>query len=121
MDNLFIEKLNNLLSRVSLIDILRDKYKVVHRGGSQYTVQCPFHKDGQGTNPSMSVDDSKGIYKCFTCGAKGNVITYLKEKENKSFKEAVQYLGNRFSVDVSGFFSAKTSKKDKIYLESRKN
>lgn len=120
MDNLFIEKLNNLLSRVSLIDILRDKYKVVHRGGSQYTVQCPFHKDGQETNPSMSVDDSKGIYKCFTCGAKGNVITYLKEKENKSFKEAVQYLGNRFSVDVSGFFSAKTSKKDKIYLESRR-
>ncbi|CRF33877.1 DNA primase [Brachyspira suanatina] len=120
MDNLFIEKLNNLLSRVSLIDILRDRYKVVHRGGSQYTVQCPFHKDGQETNPSMSVDDAKGIYKCFTCGAKGNVITYLKEKENKSFKEAVQYLGNRFSVDVSGFFSAKTTQKDKIYLESRR-
>ena len=120
MDNLFIEKLNNLLSRVSLVDILRDRYKVIHRGGSQYTVQCPFHKDGQETNPSMSVDDSKGIYKCFTCGAKGNVITYLKEKENKSFKEAVQYLGNRFSVDVSGFFSAKTTQKDKIYLEIRR-
>ena len=120
MDNLFIEKLNNLLSRVSLVDILRDRYKVIHRGGSQYTVQCPFHKDGQETNPSMSVDDAKGIYKCFTCGAKGNVITYLKEKENKSFKEAVQYLGNRFSVDVSGFFSAKTTQKDKIYLESRR-
>ncbi|WP_295154413.1 DNA primase [uncultured Brachyspira sp.] len=120
MDNLFIEKLNNLLSRVSLADILRDRYKVIHRGGSKYTVQCPFHKDGQETNPSMSVDDDKGVYKCFTCGAKGNVITYLKEKENKSFKEAVQYLGNRFSVDVSDFFSAKTSQKDKIYLESRR-
>ncbi|WP_300717900.1 DNA primase [uncultured Brachyspira sp.] len=120
MDNLFIEKLNNLLSRVSLADILRDRYKVIHRGGSKYTVQCPFHKDGQETNPSMSVDDDKGVYKCFTCGAKGNVITYLKEKENKSFKEAVQYLGNRYSVDVSDFFSAKTSQKDKIYLESRR-
>ena len=120
MDNLFIEKLNNLLSRVSLIDILRDKYKVVPRGGNKYTVQCPFHKDGQETNPSMSVDDDKGVYKCFTCGAKGNVITYLKEKENKTFKEAVQYLGSRFSVDVSDFFSAKTSQKDKIYLESRR-
>ena len=120
MDNLFIEKLNNLLSRVSLIDILRDRYKVVSRGGNKYTVQCPFHKDGQETNPSMSVDDDKGVYKCFTCGAKGNVITYLKEKENKSFKEAVQYLGNRFSIDVSDFFSAKSSKKDKIYMESRR-
>lgn len=120
MDNLFIEKLNNLLARVSLIDILRDNYKVIHRGGNKYTVQCPFHKDGQETNPSMSVDDDKGVYKCFTCGAKGNVITYLKEKENKSFKEAIQYLGNRFSADVSDFFSSKTSQKDKIHLESRR-
>ena len=68
MDNLFIGKLNNLLSRVSLI----------------------------------------------------NVITYLKEKENMSFKEAIEYLGKRFSVDVTDFFSAKSSKKDKIYLESRR-
>ena len=120
MDNLFIEKLNSLLSRVSLIDILRDKYKVVHRGGSQYTVQCPFHKDGQEANPSMSVDDSKGLYQCFTCGAKGNTITYLKEKEGMDFKDAVKYLGGRFSIDTSGFFSAKSTQKEQIYLESRR-
>ena len=120
MDNLFIEKLNFLLSRVSLVDILRDKYKVVHRGGSQYFVQCPFHKDGQEANPSMSVDDSKGLYQCFTCGAKGNTITYLKEKEGMDFKDAVKYLGNKFSVDTSGFFSAKSSQKEQIYLESRR-
>ena len=119
-NNLFIEKLNSLLSRVSIVDILRDKYKVVHRGGSQYFVQCPFHKDGQETHPSMSVDDSKGLYQCFTCGAKGNTITYLKEKEGMDFKEAVKYLGKRFSVDTSDFFSAKNSQKEQIYLESRR-
>ena len=119
-NNLFIEKLNSLLSRVSLVDILRDKYKVVHRGGSQYFVQCPFHKDGQETHPSMSVDDSKGLYQCFTCGAKGNTITYLKEKEGMDFKEAVKYLGKRFSVDTSDFFSTKNSQKEQIYLESRR-
>ncbi len=120
MDSLFIERLNALLSRVSLVDILRDRYKVVHRGGSQYTVQCPFHKDGQESNPSMSVDDSKGIYQCFTCGAKGNTITYLKEKEGMDFKDAVKYLGNRFSVDTSNFFSSKNVQKEQIYLESRR-
>lgn len=120
MNNLFIEKLNSLLSRVSLVDILRDKYKVVHRGGSQYTVQCPFHKDGQEANPSMSVDDSKGLYQCFTCGAKGNTITYLKEKEGMDFKDAVKYLGGRFSIDTSGFFSDKSTQKEQIYLESRR-
>ncbi|TXJ43047.1 DNA primase [Brachyspira pilosicoli] len=120
MDTLFTEKLNQLLSNVSLIDILRDRYKVISRGGSQYTVQCPFHKDGQEANPSMSVDDSKGIYKCFTCGAKGNVFTYLKEKEAMDFKEAVKYLGKRFSVDTSNFFSQKNKHKDQIFLESKR-
>lgn len=120
MDNLFIEKLNRLLRQVSLVDILRDRYKVLHRGGSQYTVQCPFHKDGQESNPSMSVDDDKGLYQCFTCGAKGNVITYLKEKEAMSFKDAVTYLGKRFSVEVSDFFSKTGSKKSLIYLESKR-
>lgn len=120
MDNVFIEKLNQLLRQVSLVDILRDKYKVIHRGGSQYTVQCPFHKDGQESNPSMSVDDDKGLYQCFTCGAKGNVITYLKEKEAMSFKDSVNYLGKRFSVDVSGFFSKTSSKKALIYSESKR-
>lgn len=120
MDTLFTEKLNQLLSRVSLIDILRDRYKVISRGGNQYTVQCPFHKDGQEANPSMSVDDSKGIYKCFTCGAKGNVFTYLKEKEAMDFKDAVKYLGNRFSIDTSNFFSQKSKHKDQIFLESKR-
>lgn len=119
MDTLFTEKLNQLLSNVSLIDILRDRYKVISRGGSQYTVQCPFHKDGQEANPSMSVDDSKGIYKCFTCGAKGNVFTYLKEKEAMDFKEAVKYLGNRFSIDTSNFFSQKNKHKDQVFVESK--
>lgn len=120
MDTLFTEKLNQLLSNVSLIDILRDRYKVISRGGSQYTVQCPFHKDGQEANPSMSVDDSKGIYKCFTCGAKGNVFTYLKEKEAMDFKEAVKYLGNRFSFDASNFFSQKNKHKDQVFVESKR-
>ncbi|WP_288549967.1 DNA primase [uncultured Brachyspira sp.] len=120
MDTLFTEKLNQLLSNVSLIDILRDRYKVISRGGSQYTVQCPFHKDGQEANPSMSVDDSKGIYKCFTCGAKGNVFTYLKEKEAMDFKEAVKYLGNRFSIDTSNFFSQKNKHKDQVFVESKR-
>lgn len=68
----------------------------------------------------MSVDDSKGIYQCFTCGAKGNTITYLKEKEGMDFKDAVKYLGNRFSVDTSGFFSAKNTQKEQIYFETKR-
>ena len=119
MDNKLIDKLNSLLKQVSLIKILEEKYKVLHRGGSKYTVQCPFHKDGNESHPSMSVDDDKGLYQCFTCGAKGNVITYLKEKENLSFKDAINNLGKRFSIDVSDFFSAEGNKKAQIFDEAK--
>lgn len=98
-------KLNGLLSKVSLVDVVREYVKVVPRGGEKYNAHCPFHKDGQEKNPSMSIDNGKGLYYCFTCNAKGNVITFLREKGGMNFKESVQFLGKRFNVDVSNFFS----------------
>ncbi len=120
MDTILTEKINNLLRDVSLIDIMRDTQKVVHRGGSQYLVQCPFHSGGGEKNPSMSVDDSKGLYKCFTCNESGNIIKYLKLRNGMSFKDAIEYLGKRFSIDVSDFFSTKGSKKAYIHKESKR-
>lgn len=121
MDSSLTEKINILLRQVSLVDILRDGgYKITLRGGTKYLVQCPFHKNGQEENPSLSVDNEKGLYKCFTCGAKGNIITYLKEKNGMSFKDAIIYLGKRFSINVDDFFSKKSSKKAAVILESKR-
>mgnify|MGYP001596249584 CR=1 FL=1 len=102
-------KLNDLLSKVSLIDIIRDYVKVVPRGGEKYGAHCPFHKDGTEKNPSMSVDNSKGLYYCFACNAKGNALSFLREKAGMNFKQSVEFLGKRFSVDISGFFSRTAS------------
>ncbi len=117
---MFTEKIHNLLRQVSLIDMLRDTQKVVHRGGTQYLVQCPFHSGGTENNPSMSVDDDKGLYKCFTCGEEGNILKYLRLKMGLSFKDSVAYLSRRFSIDISDFFSGDSSKKDFIYKESKR-
>ena len=37
---------------------------------------CPFHKD---TNPSLSLSNEKGVFNCFGCGKKGNIITFHAE------------------------------------------
>jgi len=34
---------------------------------------CPFHKDKA---PSLSLSNEKGVFHCFGCGAKGNIITF---------------------------------------------
>lgn len=46
---------------------------------------CPFHDD---YNPSFNANLENGLYKCFGCGAKGNIITFVAEMESISRKEA---------------------------------
>lgn len=41
---------------------------------------CPFHND---SHPSMSIHRNKGIAKCFSCGAGGNAISFIKKYENE--------------------------------------
>lgn len=53
---------------------------------------CPFH--GEKT-PSFKVDDRKGFYLCFGCGAKGDAISFLREMQGYGFGDAIQALGGR--------------------------
>ncbi len=46
---------------------------------------CPFHEED---TPSFNANLEKGVYKCFGCGAKGNIITFVAEMENITNKEA---------------------------------
>ena len=68
---------------------------------------CPFHSD---TNPSLSIDGSKGMYKCFACGAGGDVFNFIRnydmvtnnrvETEKMSFRKAVEYVAREFTNDM---------------------
>lgn len=57
--------------------------------GNEFVGLCPFHDD---TSPSFSVNPTKGLYRCFSCGASGDVITYLRNRRDFSFGEAMKYL-----------------------------
>lgn len=61
----------------------------LHRRGSEMVGLCPFHEE---RSPSFSVNPTKALYRCFGCGAKGDVITYLQSKRGMSFGEAMRYL-----------------------------
>ena len=52
---------------------------------------CPFHDD---RSPSMNVNPSLGIYKCFACGAGGDVFKFVQEHEKMDFKGAVEWVAN---------------------------
>jgi len=52
---------------------------------------CPFHND---SNPSMNVNPNMGIYKCFACGAGGDVFKFVMEHEKMDFGSAVEFVAN---------------------------
>ena len=58
---------------------------------------CPFHEDHR---PSMYVSPVKQLFKCFACGAGGDVFKFVQMRENLSFPEAIERLGERAGIKV---------------------
>jgi hypothetical protein len=76
----------------SILEVI-ESYVSLRRGGKEFTGLCPFHAD---KNPSLSVNEDKGLFHCFACGASGDVIRFVELIENITFKEACA----RLSLDT---------------------
>ena len=69
----------------------------LRKSGPRYVARCPFHEE---RTPSFSVNAVEKFYYCFGCGAKGDVITFVRETEQLDFAEAVEWLADRFNVQI---------------------
>ena len=96
MEILNNEEINNIRSSVDIVEII-SKYIPLTQKGKNYFGICPFHDDH---SPSMSVSKEKQIYTCFSCGATGNVFTFVSEYEHINFYEAVKLLGNKVGYNL---------------------
>lgn len=105
------DEINELRRRTSIVEVISSYIPLTQRGKNYFGV-CPFHEDH---SPSMSVSEEKQMYKCFSCGAAGNVFTFLENFLNISFGEALSLLAEKtgfsLSQDVSNF------KKEESYKE----
>jgi DNA primase len=89
----FLETLRN---RVILSTLVQEKVPLKKRGKT-YIGCCPFHNE---KTPSFHVDDDKGKYHCFGCGANGDAINYVQERNGFNFIDAVQYLAEKVNLTV---------------------
>ena len=92
------EVINEIRNKTDIVDIV-SKYINLTKKGKNYIGVCPFHDDH---SPSMSVSPEKQIFTCFSCGASGNVFTFVSDFEKISFIDAVRLLGEKIGVNVSG-------------------
>jgi DNA primase len=93
------EDIAQIRQQANIVDVI-SSYIPLQQAGSNYKAICPFHDD---TNPSLSVNAQKQIFKCFACGVGGNVFTFVKDYEEISFIEAVIKVGQMVGFDLSQF------------------
>ncbi len=112
MNDDFQKFIDELLSRVPIAEIIGEKVKLQKRG-REYMGLCPFHHE---KTPSFTINESKGFYHCFGCGAHGNAIGFLMEKEGLPFMDAVKKLAARVGLTVPAL-----SKEHQENIERRKS
>lgn len=88
--------LDELRARTSLSTLIGKTIKVT-KAGREYKACCPFHNE---KTPSFTINDEKGFYHCFGCGAHGDAIRWMTDQRGLPFMEAVKELAAAASMDV---------------------
>ncbi|WP_066799804.1 DNA primase [Moraxella oblonga] len=88
-----LERLNSQADLVAMIK----KHTTLKPAGREFKGCCPFH--GEKT-PSFYVNPQTNLYYCFGCGVKGNPISFLRDFERLTFKEAVELLADQTGIDL---------------------
>lgn len=88
--------LDELRARTSLSTLIGRTVKV-QKAGREYKACCPFHNE---KTPSFTINDEKGFYHCFGCGAHGDAIRWMTDHRGLPFMEAVKELAATAGMDV---------------------
>ena len=79
-----------------IVDVIGEHVSL-KRKGREMVGLCPFHDDHK---PSMNVNPAKQIFKCFACGAGGDVFKFLQMRENLTFPQAIERLAERAGIKL---------------------
>ena len=88
--------LDELRARITLSSVISRTTRLT-KTGREFKACCPFHNE---KSPSFTVNDEKGFYHCFGCGAHGDAIRWLTDQRGMAFMDAVKELAAEAGLDV---------------------
>ncbi|MBC7186248.1 MAG: DNA primase [Calditrichaeota bacterium] len=91
------DKINEVRAASDIVEVV-SAYVTLKKRGQNYFGLCPFHTE---KTPSFAVNPQRQIFRCFGCGAGGNVFTFLMRIENITFPEAVLRLAQRAGISIT--------------------
>jgi DNA primase len=81
----------------NLADIVREHVPTLKKRGRNYTARCPFHQE---RTPSFAVNPEMGVFKCFGCGAGGDVFKFVMLTEGMTYPEAIRKIAARVGITI---------------------
>jgi len=90
------EDIGNIKTHIDIVAIVSE-YVTLKRKGKSYWGLCPFHEE---KTPSFQVDPARQMYKCFGCGAGGDVINFIMEIKGLSFYDALKELAGSAGIPL---------------------
>jgi DNA primase len=86
-----------VVAAADMAEVVSARTALRRTSGSRLMGRCPFHEE---RTPSFSVNPVEKLYYCFGCGKGGDVIGFVRETENLDFVGAVEWLAERFRVQL---------------------
>jgi len=90
------QKIDEVREATDIADFVSGYVTLKQRGQNLFGL-CPFHNE---KTPSFSVNPEKQIFRCFGCGAGGNVFTFMMRHEGVAFPDAVKFLAQRAGIEI---------------------
>lgn len=90
------EVIDQIKQHFDIIDVVSE-YVPLKKSGKNFFGLCPFHSE---KSPSFSVSPDKQIFYCFGCGVGGNLIKFLMDIEQWTFRETIQHLADRAGITL---------------------
>jgi len=88
--------IDDLKAQTNIVSVVGDVVPL-KKTGATFKGLCPFHQE---RTPSFNVNADKGFFKCFGCGAGGDVVKFIELYQKVSFPEAVRHLATRAGMPM---------------------
>ena len=111
------EKIEEVRLATDIVDVVSG-YLSLRKRGKNYFGLCPFHSE---KTPSFSVNPEMQIFRCFGCGAGGNVFHFIMRMEGLSFPDAVRLLAERagITLDETEVSDEETREREALFFANK--
>jgi len=108
-----MDQVDEVRSKTDIIQLI-SQYLSLKKSGRNFKALCPFHAE---KIPSFMVSSERQIFKCFGCGAGGDVFQFLMRMEGVEFGEALRTLAKRSGVRLKQYRPSEAEKQKQVLYE----